>query len=66
MVAFYRPYSASATVGNGFARDFLADIAAMYRTPFYEKAATKYKLESPSTILACLAVVVTIPIYVFY
>lgn len=33
MVAAYGPYSASATGGNGFARDFLAGIAAMYSTP---------------------------------
>ncbi|KAL8830701.1 MAG: hypothetical protein Q9191_001283 [Dirinaria sp. TL-2023a] len=66
MVASYGPYSASATGGNGFARDFLAGIAAMYSTPFYEKVGKTYKLEYPSTILACLAFVVTIPIYVFY
>ena len=66
MVASYGPYSASATGGNGFARDFLAGIAAMYSTPFYEKVGTTYKLEYPSTILACLAVVVTVPIYIFY
>ena len=35
MVAAYGPYSASATGGNGFARDFLAEIAAMYTTPMY-------------------------------
>ena len=33
MVAAYGPYSASATGGNGFARDFLAGIAAFYATP---------------------------------
>lgn len=33
MVAAYGPYSASATGGNGFARDFLAGIAALYATP---------------------------------
>lgn len=30
MVASYGIYSASATGGNGFARDFLAGVAAMY------------------------------------
>lgn len=65
MLASYGPDSASATGGNGFARDFVADIAAMYHTPFYEKAGTNYKLEFLSTILACLSVVVTMPIYVF-
>lgn len=33
MIASYGPYSASATGGNGMARDFLAGIAAMYSTP---------------------------------
>lgn len=33
MIASYGPYSASATGGNGLARDFLAGIAAMYATP---------------------------------
>ena len=66
MVASYGPYSASATGGNGFSRDFLAGVAAMYSTPFYENVGSKDKLEYPSTILACIAFLVTIPIYVFY
>ncbi|KAL8717178.1 MAG: hypothetical protein Q9225_005554 [Loekoesia sp. 1 TL-2023] len=66
MVAAYGPYSASATGGNALARDFLAGIAAMYSTPFYKNLPGPHKLEYPSTILACLAVVVTIPIYIFY
>ncbi|KAF2220865.1 major facilitator superfamily domain-containing protein [Elsinoe ampelina] len=65
MVAAYGPYSASATGGNGFARDLLAGIAAFYSAPFYEHFET-YTLEYPSTILACIAIVVTIPVYVFY
>lgn len=32
----------------------------------YENISDKYTLEYPSTILACLAFVVTIPIYIFY
>ena len=47
------------------ARDFLAGIAALYSTPFYEYF-KGYQLEYPSTILGCLAIVVTIPIYIFY
>ena len=69
MIASYGPYSASATGGNALARDFLAGIAAMYATPFYTNVGNghaKYKLEWPSTILACLAIIVTIPIYIFY
>lgn len=33
MIASYGPYAASATGGNGFARDFLAGVAAMYSMP---------------------------------
>jgi len=65
MVAAYGPYAASATGGNGFARDFLAGIAAMYSTPFYEHFKSD-TLEWPSTILAFIAIFVTVPIYVFY
>lgn len=32
MVAAYAVYSASATGGNGFARDFLAGVSAIYAT----------------------------------
>ncbi|KAF7502696.1 hypothetical protein GJ744_005260 [Endocarpon pusillum] len=66
MIASYGPYSASATGGNGFARDLLAGIAAFYATPMYENIGHRYKLEWPTTILAFLAILVTIPIYVFY
>ncbi|MCJ1484005.1 hypothetical protein MMC06_004173 [Schaereria dolodes] len=67
MVASYGPYSASATGGNALARDFLAGIAALYATPLYSNVGkNKYPLEYASTILACLAVLVTIPIYIFY
>ncbi|KAJ5831727.1 hypothetical protein N7474_000038 [Penicillium riverlandense] len=66
MVAAYGPYSASATGGNGFARDFLAGIAAMYSTPMYSNIGGKYHLQWASTILGCIAIFVTIPIYVFY
>ncbi|MCJ1307686.1 hypothetical protein MMC25_001334 [Agyrium rufum] len=66
MVAAYGPYSASATGGNALARDFLAGVAALYATPFYEHVGTKYKLEYPTTILACMAFLFTLPIYVFY
>ncbi|KAI4248568.1 MAG: hypothetical protein LQ352_005914 [Teloschistes flavicans] len=66
MIASYGPYSASATGGNALARDFLAGIAAMYSTPFYENVPGPHTLEYPTTILACLAFVVTVPIYIFY
>ena len=66
MVAAYGPYSSSATGGNALARDFLAGIAAYYATPLYSNVGGKFKLEYASTILACLAVVVEVPIYIFY
>ena len=66
MVAAYGPYAASATGGNGFARDFLAAIAALYSSPLYKNIGGKHHLLYASTLLACLAVAVTIPIYIFY
>lgn len=62
-VFFAGPYAASATGGNGFARDFLAGISAMYATPFYTNIGTRFALEWPSTILAVLAALLTIPVY---
>ena len=66
MVAAYGPYSASATGGNALARDFLAGVAAYYATPLYSNVGGKNHLEYASTILACLAILVTSPIYIFY
>ncbi|KAK4554671.1 hypothetical protein LTR86_008173 [Recurvomyces mirabilis] len=68
MVAAYGPFSASATGGNGFCRDFLAGIAALYATPFYNNimTGTKWQLPVPSFILAGIALIGTIPVYVFY
>ena len=66
MVASYGEYSASATGGNGFARDFLAGISAMYATPMYSNIGGKFHLQWASTILGVLALLVTIPIYIFY
>ena len=65
MTAAYGPYAASATGGNDLARDFLAGIAALYSGPMYENIPGR-PLEYPTTILACISVVVTIPIYIFY
>jgi hypothetical protein len=65
MIASYGPYSASATGGNGFARDFLAGIAALYSSPLYSSFQPRPKAYA-STMLGCFAIVVIIPIYVFY
>lgn len=66
MVAAYGPYSASATGGNGFARDFLAGVATMYSTPMYENMGNEHSLQWASTFLGLVGFLVLIPIYVFY
>lgn len=66
MIAAYGPYAASATGGNALARDALSGIAAWYSTPFYEYFAEPNTLSYPSTILACIATVFVIPVYIFY
>lgn len=63
--AAYGPYAASATGGNDLARDFLAGVAAMYSTPLYKNIPGR-PVQYASTILACLAFLVTIPIYIVY
>ncbi|EIM19931.1 MFS general substrate transporter [Wallemia mellicola CBS 633.66] len=65
MVAAYGPYSASATGGNALARDFLSGVAAMFSNPFYEHF-PKYTLEYPTTILACIAIALIVPIHLLY
>lgn len=66
MVLAYRMYAASATGGNGFARDFLAGIAALYAHPLYKNLGGKWHLSYASTLLGALAFMFTIPIYIFY
>jgi hypothetical protein len=36
MICAYGPYSASATGGNGWSRDFLAGVLTLPATPFFE------------------------------
>lgn len=68
MIAAYGPYSASATGGNGFARDLLAGVSTMYANPLYDNIDRKYHLNHQwaSTILGCISILVVIPIYIFY
>nr|UJH94475.1 Bmrp [Starmerella bombicola] len=66
MIASYGPFSASATGANGFARDFLAGISTMYASPMYDNIGDKFHLAWASTLLGCIAIMVAIPIYVFY
>ena len=53
MIASYGPYAASATGGNGFARDFLAGVAAMYSVPSMFPS-THTELKSPSDFMQCI------------
>lgn len=65
-VAAYGVYAASATGGNDFARLFLSGIAALYYSPMYSNIGKKYPLEWASTILAVVALLVTVPVFYFY
>lgn len=66
MIAAYGPYSASATGGNAFARDFLAGVSAMYAAPLYHNLSQTRPSELATTTLAGLSLLVVVPVYVFY
>jgi len=66
MITAYGPYSASATGGNGWARDFLAGVLTLPATPFYENIGGKHHLEYASTILFCISFVLVIAVFVMY
>ena len=57
MVAAYGPFAASATGGNGFARDFLAGMCALYTKPLYEKL----KPQKATFLLFGISTLVCIP-----
>lgn len=63
MIAAYGPYSASACGGNAFSRDFLAGISSMFAVPMYQ-GMNGYQWSS--TFLAFMAIIVVIPVYVFF
>ena len=68
MICAYGPYSASATGGNGWSRDFLAGVLTIPATPFFTnigKASGK-NLEYASTILFAISFVLVIAVYVIY
>lgn len=44
MICAYGPYSASATGGNGWSRDFLAGVLTLPATPFFESKWTLFRL----------------------
>jgi MFS family permease len=82
MICAYGPYSASATGGNGWSRDFLAGVLTVPATPFFtSKSFSAYTsrifltapdiggknhLADASTILFCISFVLVIAVYVIY
>ncbi|KAK3111240.1 hypothetical protein LTR53_013716 [Teratosphaeriaceae sp. CCFEE 6253] len=68
MICAYGPYSASATGGNGWSRDFLAGVLTLPATPFFENIghASGKNLEYACTILACIAFVLVMAVYAIY
>lgn len=68
MICAYGPYSASATGGNGWARDFLAGVLTVPALPFFQNigASKGSNLEYASTILFCISFVLVIAVYVIY
>lgn len=66
MICAYGPYSASATGGNGWARDFLAGALTLPATPFFENIGGHYHLSYASTILAIISSFLVIAVYVIY
>ncbi|KEF51872.1 uncharacterized protein A1O9_12210 [Exophiala aquamarina CBS 119918] len=66
MICAYGPYSASATGGNGWSRDFLAGVLTIPATPFFENIGGRYHLNYAATILACISFVLVIAVYVIY
>ncbi|KAK8194194.1 hypothetical protein M8818_007382 [Zalaria obscura] len=65
MICAYGPYSASATGGNGWSRDFLAGVLTLPATPFYTNLPGQ-PLAYPSTILFCISFLLVVSVYVIY
>ncbi|KAI0538412.1 major facilitator superfamily domain-containing protein [Xylaria digitata] len=66
MVAAYGPYSASATGGNGFARDFLAGVLTWFASPYYQAFHGKHGLQIANTVLACISTILVAATFVIY
>lgn len=68
MICAYGPYSASATGGNGWARDFLAGVLTVPAIPFFENIgrSSGKNLEYASTILFCISFILVVAVYVIY
>ncbi|KAL8841849.1 MAG: hypothetical protein Q9176_003036 [Flavoplaca citrina] len=66
MICAYGPYSASATGGNGWARDFLAGVLTVPATPFFSNIGGDKHLEIASTILFAISVLLVGFVYWVY
>jgi hypothetical protein len=66
MICAYGPYSASATGGNGWARDFLAGVLTLPATPFYQNIGGENHLAYASTILFGIALLLVVSVYAIY
>ncbi|CAN8098560.1 unnamed protein product [Discula destructiva] len=68
MICAYGPFSASATGGNGFARDFLAGVLTNAATPFYQNipGPQNKPLENASFILFAIATLLVLAVYAIY
>jgi len=66
MICAYGPYAASATGGNGWARDFLAGVLTVPAIPFYTNIGGSRHLEIASTILFGISLVLVCAVYAVY
>ncbi|PHH77596.1 hypothetical protein CDD80_423 [Ophiocordyceps camponoti-rufipedis] len=68
MICAYGPYSASATGGNGWARDFLAGVLTVPALPFFENIArgSGKSLSYASTILFAISFILVLAVYAIY
>ncbi|OAL38120.1 hypothetical protein AYO20_02572 [Fonsecaea nubica] len=63
MICAYGPYSASATGGNGWSRDFLAGVLTIPATPFFTNIGGRRHLNYACTILACIATLLVLAVF---
>jgi hypothetical protein len=68
MICAYGPYSASATGGNGWARDFLAGVLTIPSHPFFENIGAEkgMNFQYANMILFCISVPLVLSVYVIY
>ncbi|KAL7621678.1 hypothetical protein AAE478_009005 [Parahypoxylon ruwenzoriense] len=66
MVASYGSFSASATGGNGFARDFLAGILTWCAAPYYNAFTSDNGLQVANTVLAIISLALVAATFAIY